>query len=354
MWVATLLRLGPHHGISAHNSDGSGAKTWLRRPLIEPMSFGAHDRATAMWRSPAVKVTRSSILTLAVAAGLLAACSTAGSSPSAAPSTAASVAPSASASAAPSIPAPTSLITAGQLVDCVDIEYPPLEYFPTADVTDPNAAVGFDVDGAKAVATLLGLQITIRNTAFDALIPDLTAGRCDIVWSGLFVSAKRTAVADVTPYMATGQVVMVPVGNPKGIHAAGDLCGKPVSIQSAGLVEQLINAASTDCTTAGKPTINIQGYPKVPDELQQIILGRVDAVWETQEAVADFMSKNPGKYEVAFASSRDNTYGVYYQKGKADIGVAFAAALLALKNDGTLAGIATKYNLNPATLDSIK
>lgn len=301
-----------------------------------------------------MKVGRNTFVALTTAAVLLAACAGASPSPSLSPSTA-----PASASVAPSpsvlvIPAPTSLLTAGQLVDCVDIEYPPLEYFPTADVSDPNAAVGFDVDGAKAVATLLGLQITINNTAFAALVPDLTAGRCDIVWSGLFVSAARTAVADVTPYMATGQVVMVPVGNPKGIHTAADLCGKPVSIQSAGLVETLINKASTDCTTAGKAAINIQGYPKVPDELQQIILGRVDAVWETQEAVADFMSKNPGKYEVAFASSRDNTYGVYYQKGKADIGVAFAAALLALKNDGTLATIARKYNLDPATLDSIK
>jgi polar amino acid transport system substrate-binding protein len=301
-----------------------------------------------------VKVGRTPFLAVAIAAALLAACTGASPSPSASPSTApasASVAPSPS---VVTIPAPTSLITAGQLVDCVDIEYPPLEYFPTADVTDPNAAVGFDVDGAKAVAKLLGLQITVRNTGFDALIPDLTAGRCDIVWSGLFVSAKRTAVADVTQYMATGQVVMVKAGNPTGIHAAADLCGKPISIQAAGLVEQLINKASTDCTTAGKQAINIQAYPKVADELQQIILGRVDGVWETQEAVADFMGKNPGKYEVAFASSRDNTYGVYYQKGKADIGTAFAAALRALKADGTLAAIATKYNLDPTTLESIK
>ncbi len=297
-----------------------------------------------------MKVGRNSFLALAIAAVLLAACSGAGASPSTGPASA-SVAPSASTVA---IPPPTSLITAGQLVDCVDIEYPPLEYFPSADVTDPNAAVGFDVDGAKAVAKLLGLQITIRNTGFDALIPDLTAGRCDIVWSGLFISAKRTAVADATPYMATGQVVMVATGNAKGIHAALDLCGKSVSIQSGGLVEQRINQASTDCTTAGKAAINIQGYPKVADELQQIVLGRVDAVWETQEAVADWMTKNPGKYEVAFAFPRDDTYGIYAVKGKSDIGVAFAAALLALKTDGTLTALATKYNLDPATLDSIK
>jgi len=198
------------------------------------------------------------------------------------------------------------------------------------------------------------LEITVRNTGFDALIPDLTAGRCDIVWSGLFISDERIAVADATPYMATGHVVMVVAGNPEGIHTPSDLCGKTVAIQTGGLVETVSAEASTDCTTAGGPVIEIQGYAKVADEFQQIVLGRAVAIWETQEAVADWMTRNPGKYEVAFVASQDKTYGIYYQKGKADIGDAFAAALRALKADGTLAGIATKYNLDPASLDSIE
>ena len=80
----------------------------------------------------------------------------------------------------------------------------------------------------------------------------------------------------------------------------------------------------------------------------------MDAVWETEEAVTDYMARNPDKYQVAFVASREKTYGIYYQKGKADIGVAFAAALLALKADGTLARIAATYKLDPAKLDAIK
>ena len=303
-----------------------------------------------------MKLARSSILTVAAAAILFAGCSAAATPAPAtpAPATAATAAPTAATPATPAIATPTSLITAGQLVDCVDIEYPPLEYFATSSVTDPNAAIGFDVDAAKAVAKMLGLQITIRNTGFDALIPDLQAGRCDIVWTGLYVSAKRLAVADASPYMATGQVVMVPAGNPKGIKAVADLCGKAVSIQSGGLVEQRINQASKDCTTGGKPAINIQGYPKVADEFQQIVLGRVDAVWETDSAVSDWQNRNTGKYEVAYALAKEDSYGVYYQKGKKDLGDAITAALQALKADGTLAKIAQQYQIDPITLDAIK
>lgn len=291
---------------------------------------------------------------LAVVTILMAACSS--GTPSVAPTQAANTAPATStpATAAPAtekpIQAPTSLITAGKLVDCVDIEYPPMEFFSSADVTDPNLAVGFDVDAAKAVAAKLGLAIEIRNTGFDQLIPDLTAGRCDIVWSALYVSASRLEVADAIPYMATGQVVMVPVGNPKAIKAEGDLCGKTISIQSGGLVEERANAASTACTTAGKAAITIQGYKLVSDELQQIVLGRVDAVWETDTAVSDWMIKNPGLYEVAYALTRDDNYGVYYVKGKGDVGAALSIALNALLADGSLAKIAEKYQMDPAIL----
>ncbi len=284
----------------------------------------------------------------------VAACSSGTGATTAPTQAAATQAPATQASAqAPTdrpIAPPTSLLTPGTIVDCVDIEYPPMEFFPSADVTDPNQAVGFDVDAAKAVAAKLGLKIEIRNTGFDQLVPDLTAGRCDIVWSALYVSASRLEVADAVPYMATGQVVMVPVGNPKAIKAEGDLCGKTISIQSGGLVEERANAASAACTTAGKAAITIQGYKLVSDELQQIVLGRVDAVWETDTAVSDWLIKNPGKYEVAYALTRDDNYGVYYAKGKGDVGAALSIALNALLADGSLAAIAEKYEMDPAIL----
>jgi polar amino acid transport system substrate-binding protein len=244
-----------------------------------------------------------------------------------------------------------SLIKPGELSNCVDIEYPPMEFFDPANPTKP---VGFDVESYQAVAKKLGLAENIVNTAFDGLIPALQAGRCDIVWTALYINDTRLKVADAVPYFKSSHQVMVPAGNPKAIKSALDLCGKAISIQSGGLVQEASKAASDACVAAGKQAIKVQGYPKVPDELQQIVVGRVDAVWETDTAVADFRLKNPGKYDIAFTLPGADKYGVYYGKGKADIGAAVKAALKALKDDGTLAGLATKYNLDPANLDVIQ
>jgi polar amino acid transport system substrate-binding protein len=220
--------------------------------------------------------------------------------------------------------------------------------------TDPTKPVGFDVESYQAVVKKLGLTEKIVNTAFDGLIPALQAGRCDIVWTALYINDTRLKVADAVPYFKSSHQVMVPAGNPKAIQSALDLCGKTISIQSGGLVQEASKAASDACVAAGKAAIKVQGYPKVPDELQQIVIGRVDAVWETDTAVADFRLKNPGKYDIAFTVAGDFKYGIYFGKGKADVGTALTAALKALKDDGTLAGLATKYNLDPANLDVIQ
>jgi polar amino acid transport system substrate-binding protein len=251
------------------------------------------------------------------------------------------------------VPAPTGLIADGKLTDCVDIEYSPMEYFPSADQTDPNQAVGFDVDAARAVADAFGLDLAVYSSKFDTLIPDLQAGRCDIVWSALYLSDKRLEVADGVGYMKTGHVLMVASGNPKGVTGPDTLCGLTISIQSGGLVETRSADASKKCTDAGKPAITIQKYAKVSDELQQIVLGRVDAVWETDSAVADFLLKNTDGYEVAYSFPRDDTYAVYYTKGNTSLGAALTSALKALKDYGKLGDIATTYQLDEGTLEAI-
>jgi polar amino acid transport system substrate-binding protein len=303
---------------------------------------------------------RKRLLWLAAASALIASACSGGGASTAAPSTNAAASPSSAASveastaasaSAVAIAAPTSLLKAGELSDCVDIEYSPMEFFQT---TDPNTPVGFDVESYQAVAKKLGLTEKIVNTGFDGLIAALTAGRCDIVWTALYINDDRLKVADAVPYFKSSHQLMVPAGNPKGIKSEMDLCGKSISIQSGGLVQKASKAASDACVAAGQPAITVQGYAKVPDELQQIVIGRVDAVWETDTAVADFRLKNPGKYDIAFTVPGDFKYGIYYGKGKADVGTALTAALKALKDDGTLAGIATKYNLDPANLSVIK
>ena len=72
------------------------------------------------------------------------------------------------------------------------------------------------------------------------------------------------------------------------------------------------------------------------------------------QELADWMNMHPDQYEVAYSLPRTTSTGSTTARGKTDIGDAIAAALRALKEDGTLAAIAEQYGLDPATLDVIE
>lgn len=301
-------------------------------------------------------MTRARVRSLAliVASVVVAAACTSGGAQVSPPPVTSSAAPAA-ASAEPSpgdagVAAPAGLLKEGELSACITSEaYPPLEY-----VDGAGNLIGFEPEAFQAVAKRWGLEPKHVFTTFEGLIPGLQAERCDLVWAGLYLSEKRLAVADGVPELATGQVVLVTAGNLAGIKTEVDLCGKKIAIQSGGIVEQNIAGASEKCTAAGNPPIDIQAYQKVVDEFQQIILGRVDGVWETDMGVAGFMLENPGKYEIGYAFPKDGKFGVYMGKGKTEIKDALAEALKALKADGTLLALAEKYQVDPATLDVIE
>src|SRR3954470_6678037 len=181
---------------------------------------GRRGRADAP-RRIAVSSTVKRLAALLVCGSFVIGCSAgapATASPAASAQPPAASAP-ASASVAPSpsgIAAPTSLIKPGELSNCVDIEYSPMEFFDAADPTKP---VGFDVESYQAVVKKLGLTEKIVNTGFDGLIPALVAKRCDIVWTALYINETRTQKADAVPYFKSSHQVMVPAGNPKGIKS---------------------------------------------------------------------------------------------------------------------------------------
>jgi polar amino acid transport system substrate-binding protein len=240
------------------------------------------------------------------------------------------------------------LVTKGTLTNCIDVEYPPMEYFSNGT---SGKIIGFDADASAAVAKELGLKSKQLNTAFDGLIPALTAGRCDIVWTALYLSNKRLAVADGVPYLETGPGVVVAKGNPKKItDISFSLCGTRIAVQGASANEGLVKAQDKICKDTGKQAIAISSYPKVAETVAALLNGKVDGIVETDVACGDIVNKNAKKLEVAKGYFLgDVSFAAYIKKGS-DLTPAVKKAVEKLISNGTLAKIAKKYNLDPEKL----
>ena len=88
--------------------------------------------------------------------------------------------------------------------------YPPIMYEQDGRITGLEAVL------AKRLAAELGKTAAFVATDWDDLIPDLEAGKIDIIMSGLSVTtARQRRVALTNPYLAISQMALVPRSDAK-------------------------------------------------------------------------------------------------------------------------------------------
>lgn len=267
---------------------------------------------------------------------LLAACTGGGASPSAAPSSAAAIA------------APAAIKAAGKLVWCVDVSYPPEEFY----AADGTTAQGSDVDIANDIGKRFGVATEIDNTGFDGIIPALLAKKCDLIISGMNSTDERKKQVDFVDYLKVGQGILVPAGNPKAIKTLDDLSGKAVAVQLGTTNKDALDAKNTELQAAGKAPIDIQTFQVDTDAFQQLSLGRVDAFSTDSPVVAYYNSlpDNAGKFEVGGTPIDPIPIGVAVRKEDTDLKAAVQAAFDAMYADGALKAIVDKWGMTDAVV----
>ena len=273
---------------------------------------------------------------LAVAALALSACSSSGGS-----------SPSAAASAG-SIAVPEAIKTAGKLVWCVDVSYPPEEFY----AEDGSTAQGSDVDIANEIGKRFGVGTQIDNTGFDGIIPALLAKKCDLVISGMNSTDERKKQVDFVDYFKVGQGLLVPVGNPKGIQTLDDLSGKAVAVQLGTTNKDALDAKNAELKAAGKAEMDILTFEKDTDAFQQLALGRVDVFSTDSPVVAFYNSKpeNAGKFEIGGTPIDPAPIGIAVRKEDTELKTAVQAAIDAIYADGTMKVITDKWGMTDAVV----
>ena len=144
-------------------------------------------------------------------------------------------------------------------------DYPPFEFHVLKDGVD--TIVGIDVSMAKAIAAEMGVELQIKDIAFDSLLIELGQGTVDFVIAAMEKDAERDAAADFSdPYYTdvppkivalkenagnyasladfSGKTVGAQTGTTKADIVTGDMAGaNPLLLQSVNeLVNGLVNA----------------------------------------------------------------------------------------------------------------
>jgi polar amino acid transport system substrate-binding protein len=241
----------------------------------------------------------------------------------------------------------------GKLLVGSDIAYAPIEFFD-----EDNNAVGLDVDIAKAMGEVLGIEVAFEAGGFDALLPSLEAERYDIVMSAMSVNPERAQVVDFIEYFNAGVGVIVAAGNPKNIKTVDDLCGSKVAVQKGTVQVDLLQGTvdapgglDQKCKDAGKDGITVLEFDTDPEAVQALVAGQADAEMADFPVAAYSAQQNEGKIELVDTQVEPGPYGIAVRKSSTALRDALQKAFDAIVEDGTYAEILAKWDLTAGAIE---
>lgn len=235
----------------------------------------------------------------------------------------------------------------GILTVCTDPSFPPMEFYETPGAESP---VGFDMDLAAQLAEMWRSDLRVLPTKFTGLLPALSAGRCDLVISGIFITPERLESFSAIPYLKSSRVLLVREGNPSNIHHPDDLSGKTVATQQGTLYVDDLKEINKDLESRGFAPMTIQQYPDQSDAVQQLLVGRADAVMSNDTEAAFRELESPEDFEVAYVFPGGDTYGIYFRPNDKDTADFLKEALRTLHDRGVLQELAARWKLPEAGL----
>lgn len=171
------------------------------------------------------------------------------------------------------------------LVVLVSADNPPFEYYQTSG--QDKMIVGYDIDLIKKIAEYLSFEIEIRDTDFPAIIPAITSGRGDIAISSFSVTVERKNVVDFTNDYYSNSIVLLSVKG-SGFKSLPEYKNLKIGVQLGSSLEQYARVWA-----AGKQGVEIVALSKLPDLIQELVNGRLNALFFEESPAIAFAKQNP-------------------------------------------------------------
>jgi len=218
--------------------------------------------------------------------------------------------------------------------------------FSQRDPKDFSKLIGLDADLARAAFACVGVPIDFTIGTWAGLIPAAMAGQIDIMWDTLLYTPERAKKLDFVVYMNAATGMLVAKGNPKNIHALGDLCGLGATTTLGTTQEAMLRDTNNKCVAAGKPAINIITSPDMPSGLRLVQSGRADLVSVNKFVGDSMVASSGGTVESAFDIVTGAKISVGTAKGNTDLINAIKDGLVAIRANGTEKAIYERYHVD--------
>ena len=206
--------------------------------------------------------------------------------------------------------------------------FPPYEF-----VDENNNVAGIDAEIAAAVAEKLGMELEIKDMAFDSLITAVSSGAVDVVLAGMTVTPEREESVNFSDSYATGIQVVI-VKEDSEIATIEDLTDKKIGVQTG---------TTGDIYCAGDYGEDaVARYDNGALAVAALQNDQVDCVVIDNEPAKAFVEANEG-LKILDTEYITENYAAAIAKENTELLEKFNKALAELKAEGKLDEIIGKY-----------
>lgn len=180
------------------------------------------------------------------------------------------------------------ILAAGKIVVATSPDWPPYE-----TIDNEGNIFGSDIAMCEWFAEQLGVELEIQPLNFDACLAGVATGSVDMVVAGLTYNPDRLGSMDMVGiyYNEGPQGLIVPAGMGATYNSADAFAGKIVAAQNGTTQQVMIEEQLPDCRE--------ETVTKIPDGVNMVKAGRIDALAVPGVVSDSIMKENEGVLEVS-------------------------------------------------------
>jgi polar amino acid transport system substrate-binding protein len=244
---------------------------------------------------------------------------------------------------------PAKYKSKGTLNIGIEAQYAPNEFL----APDGHTIIGMDADLITAVAHVMGLNVNLVNSNFEAIIPGIQAGRYDLGVSSFTDTKEREKVVDFVTYYSAGISFYAKTAASPGVRTLADLCGKKVAVQKGTVEEEEAAAQGKTCTKAGKKAVTVLSFTNQNPVNLAVASGRAELGMADSPVVAYQIKQSSGAFKLIGESYNFKPYGFAIPKNSG-LAAPILAAVKQLMSNGSYAQILTKWGIQSGAISNPK
>ena len=216
--------------------------------------------------------------------------------------------------------------------------------------SDSGQIVGVEMDLARAMASVMGLEFRPVEQDFAMILPSIQGGQLDIGVSGFTDTEERRENFDFVNYLYAGIQWSQPTSTSEQVDPANP-CGLTVAVQRTTVSEtDDVRPKSQACVDNGEEEIEILSYDTSDNAAIAALTGRADAFSADSPVTAYAVNRSDDKLELIGDMFEAAPYGMAVKKDS-DYGPAMAAALQHLIETGDYARILAQWGIEDGLID---